>query len=86
MVDTSAENVSGYALITEDIKATYADYDAVAVQLTDLSIGTIPYNGGALIFNTACGALYVGYVYGPPEKGYVVEAGERPSLYPSPHN
>lgn len=83
MVDTPTGDVSAYTFITEDIKATYADYDAVTVEFTDLSTGMLPYNGGALIFNTACGALYVGYVYGPPERGYIVEAGKSPSLYPS---
>lgn len=83
MVDTSASDVSAYTLITKDIKAVYSDYDVVTIEFTDLTTGAIPYNGGALIFNTACGALYVGYVYGPPEKGYVVEAGKIPSLYPS---
>ncbi len=83
LVDTQTKSEADYNLITRDIKARYSRYDAVVVEFTDLSAETIPYNGGALIFNTPCGALSLGYVYGPPNTdGYVVEAGAPPALYP----
>lgn len=83
LVDTQTKSEVDYNLITRDIKARYSRYDAVVVEFTDLSAETIPYNGGALIFNTPCGALSLGYVYGPPNTdGYVVEAGAPPALYP----
>jgi hypothetical protein len=83
LVDTRTKSEADYALIARDIKARYSGYAAVMVEFTDLSVEGIPHNGGALIFNTACGALYLGYVYGPPNTdGYVVAAGAPPSLYP----
>jgi hypothetical protein len=55
----------------------------VMAEFTDLSVDGIPYDGGALIFNTPCGALSLGYVYGPPNTdGYVVAAGAPLPLYP----
>lgn len=85
LVDTRATGEADYELIARDIKAKYAAYDAATVEFTDLSGRGIPYNGGALIFNTACGALWVGYVYGPPNAdGYVVATGAPPPLYPAP--
>jgi hypothetical protein len=83
LVDTQTKSEADYLLIARDIKARYSEYDAVTVQFTDLSAQGIPYNGGALIFNTPCGALHLGYVYGPPNRdGYVVAAGAPPALYP----
>ena len=83
LVDTRTKSEADYALIARDIKARYSGYDAVIVEFTDLSVEGIPYNGGALIFNTPCGALSLGYVYGPPNTaGYVVAAGAPPPLYP----
>jgi hypothetical protein len=55
----------------------------VVIEFTDLRSEWIPYNGGALIFNTPCGALSLGYIYGPPNSdGFVAEAGAPPPLYP----
>ena len=83
LVDTRTKTEADYALIARDIKARYSGYDAVMVEFTDLSVERIPHNGGALIFNTPCGALSLGYVYGPPNTdGYVVAAGAPPPLYP----
>ena len=83
LVDTRTKSEVDYNLIARDIKARYSGYDAVVVEFTDLSAERIPYNGGALIFNTPCGALSLGYVYGPPNtNGYVVAAGAPPPLYP----
>ena len=83
LVDTRTKSEADYTLIARDIKARYSGYDAVMVEFTDLSVEGIPYNGGALIFNTPCGALSLGYVYGPPNTdGYVVAAGAPPPLYP----
>ena len=65
-MDTRTKSEEGYALIARDIKARYSGYDAVTVKFTDLSVEGLPYNGGALIFNTPCGALVLGYVYGSP--------------------
>jgi hypothetical protein len=83
LVYTRAKSEADYALITRDIKARYSGYDAVVIEFTDLRSEWIPYNGGALIFNTPCGALSLGYVYGPPNSdGFVAEAGAPPPLYP----
>jgi hypothetical protein len=82
LVDTRTKGEAGYAIIARDIKARYSEYDAVMVEFTDLSVEGIPHNGGATIFNTPCGALSLGYVYGPPNTdGYVVAAGASPPLY-----
>ena len=83
LVYTRTKSEADYALIARDIKARYSGYDAVVIEFTDLSSEWIPYNGGALIFNTPCGALSLGYVYGPPNSdGFVAEAGAPPPLYP----
>jgi hypothetical protein len=83
LVHTRTKSEADYALIARDIKARYSGYDAVVIEFTDLRSEWIPYNGGALIFNTPCGALSLGYVYGPPNSdGFVVEAGAPPPLYP----
>jgi hypothetical protein len=83
MVNTRTKSEAAYTLIAREIKARYSGYDAVMVEFTDLSVEIIPYNGGALIFNTPCGALSLGYVYGPPNtNGYVVAALRPPPLYP----
>ena len=83
LVYTRTKSEADYALIARDIKARYSGYDAVVIEFTDLRSEWIPYNGGALIFNTPCGALSLGYVYGPPNSdGFVAEAGAPPPLYP----
>lgn len=83
LVYTRTKSEADYALIARDIKARYSGYDAVVIEFTDLRSEWIPYNGGALIFSTPCGALSLGYVYGPPNTdGFVVEAGAPPPLYP----
>ncbi len=76
LVDTRARSEAGYELITRDLKARYAAYDAVSVEYTDTT-DVLSYNGGALIFNTPQGAYYMGYFYGPPNnRGYYVRAAE----------
>jgi hypothetical protein len=76
MVDTSSHSEEGYELITRDLKAEYADLDAVSVEFVDLT-GTRFYRGGALIFNNPAGANYIGYIYGPPNnEGYYVQVAE----------
>jgi len=83
LVHTRTKSEADYALIARDIKARYSGYDAVVIEFTDLRSEWIPHNGGALIFNTPCGALSLGYVYGPPNSdGFVAEAGAPPPLYP----
>ena len=84
LVDTRAKSERKYALIAGDIKVRYAKLDAITVEFTDLKKKGLRYDGGALIFNTVCGALYLGYDHGQPDsKGFVVSAGEPPSLYPT---
>ncbi|MGB3683337.1 MAG: hypothetical protein WA990_12750 [Rubrobacteraceae bacterium] len=74
LVDTQARGEGEYVLISRDIKARYADYDAVSVEFTDTE-DLLDYKGGALIFNTPEGATYMGFIYGPPNtKGYYVRA------------
>ena len=76
LVDTRSRNEADYTLISQDIKARYADYDAVSVEFTDTE-DLLGYNGSALIFNTPKGAIYMGFVYGPPNtKGYYVRAAD----------
>ncbi len=76
LVDTRSHAESDYELIARDLKARYADLDAVSVEFTDAQ-GVLDYNGGALIFNTATGVYYLGYIYGPPNmKGYYVKAAD----------
>jgi hypothetical protein len=88
LIDTRSRREEYFALIARDLKARYSDYDAVSVEFTDtedllfynedlISKDLLPYNGGALIFNTYDGALYLGYVYGPPNmEGYYVSAAD----------
>jgi hypothetical protein len=76
MVDTPSHSEEEYVLITRHLKAEYADLDAVTIEFVDLS-STLLYHGGALIFNTAAGADYIGYIYGPPNnEGFYVRANE----------
>ena len=57
-----------------DIKARYANLDSV--EFID-SEDFLDYRGGALIFNTAAGAYFQDFAYGPPNnKGYLVRAAE----------
>ena len=59
-----------------DIKARYANLDSVSVEFID-SEDFLDYRGGALIFNTAAGAYFQDFAYGPPNnKGYLVRAAE----------
>jgi hypothetical protein len=76
LVTTPARGKADYVLISRDIKARYADYDAISVEFTDTE-DFLDYNGGALIFNTPKGATYMGFIYGPPNtKGYYVRAAD----------
>ncbi len=76
LVDTRASSKADYELIAQDLKARYAEYDAISVEFTDTR-GLLDYNGGALIFNTPKGAYYIGFYYGPPNaEGYYVRAAE----------
>jgi hypothetical protein len=88
LIDTRARQEEYFVLITRDLKSRYSDYDAVSVQFTDTedllfynddprTRDLLAYYGGALIFNTYDGALYLGYIYGPPNNdGYYVRAAE----------
>ena len=76
LVDTQVHKKAGFTLITRDLKARYARYDAISVEFTDTTVA-FTYNGGALIFNTPAAAYFMGYVYGPPnDKGYIVQAAD----------
>jgi hypothetical protein len=76
-VDTRATTERDLKLIARDIKARYADLDSVSVEFID-SEDFLEYRGGALIFNTAAGAYFQGFVYGPPNnKGYLVNAADQ---------
>ncbi len=77
LIDTRSRSQESFTLIARDLKARYADYDAVTVQFTDTA-DVLSYNGGALIFNTYDGVTYLGYIYGPPNMDgyYVVKAAE----------
>jgi hypothetical protein len=76
VVDTGATTEPDLTLVTRDIKARYADLDSVSVEFIDAN-DFLDYRGGALIFNTAAGAYFQGFVYGPPNnKGYLVRAAE----------
>ena len=75
-VDTRATTVGDLTLIARDLKVRYADLDSVSVEFID-SKDFLDYRGGALIFNTAAGAYFQGFVYGPPNnEGYVVDAAD----------
>ncbi len=76
VVDTRATTGRDLTLVARDIKARYADLDSVSVEFID-SEDFLDYRGGALIFNTAAGAYFQGFVYGPPNnKGYLVNAAD----------
>jgi len=76
-VDTRATTEVDLTLVARDIKARYADLDSVSVEFID-SKDFLSYRGGALIFNTAAGAYFQGFVYGPPNnKGYLVNAADQ---------
>jgi hypothetical protein len=73
-VDTRVTTEVDLTLVARDIKARYANLDSVSVEFID-SEDFLNYRGGALIFNTAAGAYFQGFVYGPPNnKGYLVNA------------
>jgi hypothetical protein len=88
LIDTRARGEEYFVLITRDLKSRYSDYDAVSVEFTDTedllfynddprTKDLLAYYGGALIFNTYDGALYLGYIYGPPNmNGYYVRAAD----------
>jgi hypothetical protein len=76
LVNTRARGEADYVLISRDLKARYADYDAISAEFTDTE-DLLDYNGGALIFNTPRGATYMGFIYGPPNtEGYYVRAAD----------
>ena len=76
VVDTRATTERDLTLVARDIKARYANLDSVSVEFID-SEDFLDYRGGALIFNTAAGVYFQGFVYGPPNnKGYLVNAAE----------
>lgn len=75
-VDTRARDEKELALITRDVKARYAGYDAASIEFTD-STATLAYTGGAIIFNTTDGALYAGFIYGPPNnRGFITREAD----------
>lgn len=75
-VDTRATTEADLTLIARDLKVRYADLDSVSVEFID-SEDFLNYRGGALIFNTAAGAYFQGFVYGPPNnEGYLVNAAD----------
>jgi hypothetical protein len=88
LIDTRSREEEEFVLIARDVKSRYSDYDAVSVEFTDtedvlfynddpLTRDLLVYYGGALIFNTYDGALYLGYIYGPPNlDGYYVKAAD----------
>ena len=76
IVDTRVTAERDLTLVARDIKGRYADLDSVSVEFID-SDSFLDYSGGAVIFNTADGAHYQGFVYGPPNnKGYLVRAAD----------
>lgn len=76
LVDSQSRTQEEFEIITRDIKARYAGYDAVSVEFTDTH-DVLDYRGAALIFNTPAGAYYMGFVYGAPNtRGYYVRAAE----------
>jgi hypothetical protein len=88
LVDTRSREEEEFVLIARDLKSRYSDYDAVSVEFTDTedllfyhddpqTRDLLAYYGGALIFNTYDGAVYLGYIYGPPNMdGYYVKAAD----------
>ena len=68
VVDTRATTERDLTLVARDIKARYSNLD---------SDDFLDYRGGALIFDTAAGAYFQGFVYGPPNnKGYLLNAAD----------
>jgi hypothetical protein len=88
LIDTRSRAQESFVLIARDLKSRYSDYDAVSVEFTDtedllfyngdsVTRDQLAYHGGALIFNTYDGVLYLGYIYGPPNmEGYYVRAAD----------
>jgi hypothetical protein len=88
LIDTRSREEEHFVLIARDLKSRYSDYDGVSVEFTDTedllfynddpqTRDLLAYYGGALIFNTYDGALYLGYIYGPPNlDGYYVKAAD----------
>jgi hypothetical protein len=91
LIDTSSRREEDFVLIARDLKSRFSEFDAVSVEFTDtedllfyngdpddpVTSDLLNYYGGALIFNTYDGALYLGYVYGPPNTdGYYVSAAD----------
>jgi hypothetical protein len=89
LIDTRSRAQESFVLIARDLKSRYSDYDAVSVEFTDTEDllfyndddpnirDQLAYYGGALIFNTYDGALYLGYIYGPPNMdGYYVSSAD----------
>ena len=76
LVDTRARSKADYELIAQDLKARYAEYDAVTAEFTDTET-VLDYNGAALIFNTMQGSTYMGFLFGPiNDKGYYVRPAD----------
>jgi hypothetical protein len=74
IVDTRAKSERDLTLVARDIKARYSELDSVSVKFID-SENFLELSGRALIFNTAAGVYFQGFVYGPPNnKGYLVNA------------
>jgi hypothetical protein len=88
LIDTRSRAQESFVLIARDLKSRYSSYDAVSVEFTDtedllvynddsVTRDQLTYYGGALIFNTYDGALYLGYIYGPPNMdGYYVRSAD----------
>jgi len=88
LIDTRSRAQESFVLIARDLKSRYSDYDAVSVEFTDtedllfynddpVTRDQLAYHGGALIFNTYEGTLYLGYIYGPPNMdGYYVKSAD----------
>lgn len=76
LVDTRARSKADYELIAQDLKARYAEYDAVTAEFTDTEV-LLDYNGAALIFNTMQGSTYMGFLFGPiNDQGYYVRLAD----------
>jgi hypothetical protein len=88
LIDTRSRAQESFVLIARDLKSRYSYYDAVSAEFTDtedllfynddsVTRDQLAYYGGALIFNTYDGALYLGYIYGPPNMdGYYVRPAD----------
>jgi HAMP domain-containing protein len=75
LVDTRSRSQENFTLITRDLKASYADYDFVSVEFTDVSV-VLDYHGGAVIVNTPVGSQRAGFIFAPPSQGYYVRAAQ----------